>query len=140
MRVIIGYGNALRGEDAFGLHVLKELEKFELFETKLLTLFGLVPELVLELLEANEVIFVDASYATTNHYALACDISAQQTPQFSHHIGPKVLISMLKTLYGKTPKYTIYSILSNSFKEIQNAELYKNSVNAVAQALFNEKS
>lgn len=140
MRVIVGYGNALRGEDAFGLDVLAELEKFELKESKLLGAFGLVPELVLELLEADEVIFIDACYSPHNHYALACSISLQQTPQLSHHIGPKVLMSMLKILYNKTPKCTIYSIMSSSFEEIHNAELYKKSINAVVQKLLNEKN
>jgi hydrogenase maturation protease len=140
MRVIIGYGNTLRGEDAFGVDVVKKLENFKLHETKLLTAFGLTPELVLELLEADEIVFVDACYSNSNHYILACNIFMQQTPQFSHHITPEVLIEMLRSLYNKKINYIIYSMLSNNFEEIQNAELYKESINAVVQELINERS
>lgn len=140
MRAIIGYGNKLRGEDAFGVDVLKELEKFELHETKLLTAFGLTPELVLELLEADEVIFIDACYSNNNHYALACNMLVQQTPQLSHHITPELLMEILRSLYNKTPKYTLYSMFSNNFEEIQNAELYKKSLNAVVQVLLSERN
>ena len=41
MRVIIGYGNELRGEDAFGLDVIKELQKLSLKDTKLISVFQL---------------------------------------------------------------------------------------------------
>jgi hydrogenase maturation protease len=138
--VIIGYGNTLRGEDAFGLDVLKELQNFELQETKLLTAFGLVPELVLELLEADEVVFVDACYSEVNHYALACAVSVAQTPQLTHHITPHVLIKMLRLIYKKEITFTLYSMLSSSFEKIQNAVLYKESINAVARELLSERS
>lgn len=140
MRVIIGYGNELRGEDAFGIAVIKELENFELKETKLLTAFGLTPEIVLELLESDEVVFIDACYSQTDHYALASSLLVAQTPQLSHHITPDVIIAMLHSLYNKNVKYTLYSMLSNSFEEIQNTKLYKKSINTVVQELLNGKN
>jgi RNase P/RNase MRP subunit POP5 len=62
----------------------------------------------------------------------------EQIPQFSHHIGVKFLMGLLNTLYNKHPKYILYSILSNSFEKIQNAELYKESINAVVKELAGE--
>ncbi|MBA3026875.1 MAG: hypothetical protein FP820_10815 [Sulfurimonas sp.] len=139
MRVIIGYGNTLRGEDAFGVDVLKELEKFEPKETTLVTAFALIPELILELLEADEVVFVDACYSKTDHYALACNMLIQQTPQFSHHISPEILISMLKTLYNRQPKYFIYSMFSNSYEKIKNKSKYQKCIYTLALHLAAHK-
>ncbi|OHE19195.1 MAG: hypothetical protein A2525_01060, partial [Sulfurimonas sp. RIFOXYD12_FULL_36_11] len=110
MRVIVGYGNVLRGEDAFGVDVIKKLQKFYLKNTKLISAFQLTPEIVLELLEADEIIFIDACSNAKNHYTLACSLSEQSRFNFSHHISPKTIIAMLESLYDKHPNFFIYSM------------------------------
>lgn len=135
MRAIIGYGNELRGEDAFGLDVIKKLKKLELKDTKLISAFQLTPELVLELLEADEIIFVDASLDEQHHYILACPLMEQNSLNLSHHISPKTIIYMLNSLYGKYPEFYIYSMLSNSFYEIADKERYEESIKSIAKEL-----
>ena len=111
MRVIVGYGNELRGEDAFGVDVIKKLQKFYLKNTKLISAFQLTPEIVLELLEADEIIFIDACNNEKNHYALACSLSEQSSFNLSHHISPKIIVSMLESLYKKRPNFFVYVLI-----------------------------
>ena len=132
MRVIIGYGNELRGEDAFGVDTIKKLQKLSLKNTKLLSLHQLTPEIVLQLLDANEIIFIDASYDEKNHYALACPLTEQDNLNLSHHISPKTIIYMLNNLYKNMPKFLIYSMMSRSFDTIEDTLRYQECVDAVA--------
>jgi len=136
MRVIIGYGNELRGEDAFGIDTIKELQKLELKNTKLLSMHQLTPELVLQLLDADEIVFIDVSYDAKNHYALACSLTEQNNLNLSHHISPKTIICMLKSLYTKSPKFFIYSMISKNFEKIEDAKRYKKCINRVTEHLL----
>ena len=133
MRVIVGYGNELRGEDAFGVDVIKKLEKFHLKNTKLISAFQLTPEIVLELLEADEIIFIDACNNEKNHYALACSLSVQSRFNLSHHISPKTIVAMLESLYEKHPNFFIYSMMTDSFDNIKNENIYKMRIEQIVQ-------
>ncbi|MFA5454265.1 MAG: hydrogenase maturation protease [Sulfurimonas sp.] len=135
MRVIIGYGNSLRGEDAFGLDVIKELQKLTLKETKLLSAHQLTPEIVLELQDADEIIFIDTCHDEKNPYTLACSLAEQSTLNLSHHISPKTIIYMLKNLYDKTTDFYIYSMMSNSFESITDNKRYKEKVRLITNYL-----
>ena len=128
MRVIIGYGNELRGEDAFGVDAIKQLQKLELKNTKLISLFQLVPEIVLELLDAKEIIFIDVTYSKDNHYALACSIVKNKNANITHHISPEMIFCTLKNLYNKKVEFKIYSMLSNNFEDISDVDLYEKAL------------
>jgi len=136
MKVVIGYGNELRGEDAFGIDVIKELKKFKPKETKLLSSHQLTPELVLDLLEADEVIFVDVCYEEKNCYELACSTTRQKNLNISHQIYPSTIMQMLKSLYEKTPAFSIYSMQSNSFEKILDIKKYKENLKKVTKYIF----
>ncbi|MDQ1245108.1 MAG: hypothetical protein QG565_1449 [Campylobacterota bacterium] len=136
MRAVIGYGNSLRGEDAFGLDVIKELQKLPLKETKLLSAHQLTPEMTLELQDADEIIFIDSCHDDKNPYALACSLAEQSTLNLSHHISPKTIIYMLKNLYAKNPDFYIYSMMSSNFESITDNKRYKETITAVTKHLF----
>lgn len=133
MRSIIGYGNAIRGEDAFGLDVIKELKQLKPKNTKLLSAHQLTPEMVLELQDSNEIIFIDSCHDDKNPYALACSLSEQSNLSLSHHISPKTIIYMLKNLYAKNPNFYIYSMMSNSFDAITDKKRYTEAVSMTAE-------
>ncbi|MDD5373194.1 MAG: hypothetical protein PHO62_07180 [Sulfurimonas sp.] len=136
MRVIIGYGNELRGEDAFGVAVIKEMQKFSLKDTKLISVFQLTPEIVLELLDADEIIFIDTCSDEKNHYSLSCSLSEQNGLNLSHHISPKTIIYMLKSLYNRHPNFFIYSMMSSSFDEITDLKKYRECVDIAVKHLL----
>ncbi|MCK9491455.1 MAG: hydrogenase maturation protease [Sulfurimonas sp.] len=135
MRVIIGYGNELRGEDAFGVDTIKELQKLNLKNTKLLSMHQLTPEIVLKLLDADEIIFIDASYDEKNHYALACSLTEQNNLNLSHHISPKTIIHILKSLYKNVPSFFVYSMISKSFEKIEDQKRYKKCIDMLVKNL-----
>ncbi|MDQ1337866.1 MAG: hypothetical protein QG617_833 [Campylobacterota bacterium] len=135
MRVIIGYGNELRGEDAFGLDVIKELQKLTLKETKFISAHQLTPEMVLELQEADEIVFIDTCHDEKNPCTLACSLVEQSSLNLSHHISPKTVIYMLKNLYAKNPNFYIYSMMSGSFESITDNKRYKEKVRLITNYL-----
>jgi|GEM_PF-632427 len=137
MRVIIGYGNELRGEDAFGIDVVKELEKYELKDTKLISTFQLTPEIVLDLQECDEIVFVDACYSMENQYKLACSIEQQNCLTLSHHIGSRNIIGILNSVYNRYPIYEVYSMLTDSFDEISDNTKYISSIQKTSKYLIN---
>jgi hydrogenase maturation protease len=134
LRVIIGYGNTLRGEDGFGVEVISLLQKQDLKDTKLISAYQLTPELCLDLLDASKIIFIDACYGK-NHYAQACDITESQDTNLSHHISPKIIISMLKNLYDVDIEYEIYSMITDEFDCIKDRNSYEKCVREVVKAL-----
>ncbi len=136
MRVIVGFGNELRGEDAFGVDVVKLLQELPLKDTKLISLFQLTPELCLDLLDADEVFFIDASFCESNHYALACSLENQTTLTLSHHISINTIKEMLNTLYNHYPNIEQFSMLTCSFDEIKNRDLYERRVNEMVKYLI----
>ena len=136
MRAVIGYGSSIRGEDAFGLDVIKELQKLQLKKTKLFSAHQLTPETVLELQVADEIIFIDTCHDDQNPYALACSLVEQNTLNLSHHISPKTIIYMLRSLYSKNPHFYIYSMMSDSFDGITDNVRYKERVSMTAEHII----
>lgn len=137
MRVIVGFGNNLRGEDGFGVDLINELQKYTLPHTKLISAFQLTPELALELKEFDEIIFVDAAYSEFHHYAIACNIEQTQVNNLSHHITIQMILEILHTLYNHFPKYQVYSMLTNSFDIIVNSEKYLKNIEEIRKNLLN---
>lgn len=133
MRVIIGYGNEFRGEDAFGIDAVKELQKYKLKDTKLISTFQLTPEIVLELQDCKEIVFIDACYSIEDNYKLACSIEEENSSNLSHHITPKTIMAMLNGIYNKYPTFKIYSMLTNSFDKIFDNKKYINSIKKTTQ-------
>jgi hydrogenase maturation protease len=135
LRAIIGYGNTLRGEDGFGVEVIQQLQKYELKDTKLIELFQLTPELCLELLDVERIIFVDAYALKSHQYSLIVPISSYTDWNISHHFSPFTIIKMLETIYTHTPSYEIYSMATNSFDTIQNKIQYEDTINILVNHL-----
>ena len=128
MLIIVGFGNKLRGEDAFGVDVISQLQKLKLQNTKLISIFQLTPELSLELKDAKKIIFIDASFSIDNHYKLACALDNYNSNTLTHQIDIKTLMYMIKKLYNKNPSYEVFSMLTNSFVKIKNIKKYKKSI------------
>lgn len=132
-RVIVGFGNDLRGEDGFGIEVIKQLEKLPLKNTKLLSLFQLTPELCLELINFEEIIFIDAGYSEKYHYNLACNLEESNPNTLSHHVSIKTILTLLNTLYKTFPRYMVFSMLTNSFDKVKNSSKYYQNIELVTK-------
>lgn len=141
MKTIIGYGNNLRGEDAFGVDVINQLQKCSkdniLKNTKLISTFQLTPELCLELLDSSKIIFIDALYSNKRPYLLACSLEKSISTNLSHNISPEIIISMLENLYNHKIEYEIYSMTTCNFEKILDEKKYETCVNKVFEFIKN---
>lgn len=136
MRVIIGYGNTLRGEDGFGVEVIEKLQNYNLADTKLISAFQLTPELCLELIEANEIIFVDATYGK-DRYKLGSNLIKTTNTTLSHHITPQIIVSILKDVYLLKCNYIIYSMFTDCFDSIDNNIKYQECIDFTVEYIIN---
>lgn len=127
-RLILGYGNTLRADDAFGVDVATSLQNFSLENTDILTAFQLTPEMALELLPYSHIIFIDAAFNETHSYTLACTLENSSKLNLSHHISAFHLMEIVNSLYGHFPSFEIFSMLGNNFETIINKEAYDEAV------------
>jgi hydrogenase maturation protease len=105
--LIIGYGNPLRGDDAFGWLLAERLkDKFHDCDMEILAAHQLTPELAQPISRARYVIFADASMKSD-----ACGVtvtklreSSDEDSSFSHRHSPESLLSMARILYGTAPR------------------------------------
>lgn len=127
-RLIIGYGNILRAEDAFGVDAISLLQEKELKNTTLLSAFQLTPEMALEFLPYSHIVFIDTALSHSNTYALACRLENSNGMSLSHHVSAFHLMHILNSLYNHYPTFEMYSMLSNNFERIVNEEAYQNAI------------
>ncbi len=135
MTIIVGFGNDLRGEDSFGIDVIKRLQNYDLPNTKLISTFQLTPELSLELKEATKLIFIDATFNKKDNYSLACKLEEYEYDHLSHHISIRTILMILERLYNIKPEYELYSMFTNNFNEILDEKNYEKSIEEIVQFL-----
>ncbi|MGM0518466.1 MAG: hypothetical protein ACQERD_02345 [Campylobacterota bacterium] len=131
MIYLVGMGNELRGEDAFGLDVVKSFSqncKFKCIQTH-----QLLPEHCLELKDATKIVFVDASYGSS--YTLAVPLPSYEH-RISHQLSPFILMQMLVSLYGVNIPFYIFSMQTKSFEEINDYSKYQSMVDITKESIL----
>ena len=116
--LIVGYGNALRGDDGAG-YIVAELLRDRIHdpEVEIFSQHQLTPELMELMAHVRRVIFIDASVSGRAgkvtriplHPAPAC-------ARFTHHATPESLLAGAQSLYGHTPEATLYTIPGRFFE------------------------
>lgn len=112
--LIVGYGNELAGDDAFGPAVaqslIPEIKKLGI-EARVIIRRILGPELVEDMRLSGGIILVDASTALPPGSLQVINLQSMTTPEsatFSHHYQPQTLIQLAETLHGiKIPSWLI---------------------------------
>jgi hydrogenase maturation protease len=115
--LIIGYGNALRGDDGAG-YIAAELlrERIQDLDAEVLSLQQLNPELMEPISRAREVIFIDASIVgSPGRYQRVPLHPGPSCSRFTHHASPETLLAGAQALYGHTPEATLYTIPGRFF-------------------------
>lgn len=129
MKLVIGWGNPLRGDDAIGLEVVRLLEEQTRNNSKAVKFIAahqLLPEMSEEISGADHVFFVDADRSLapgtvqclelalyTGAGAVAAPaISGDNIPSqsMSHHLTPQLLLDYAVYLYGKAPAATVTAV------------------------------
>jgi hydrogenase maturation protease len=115
--LIIGYGNALRGDDGAG-YIAAELlrERIQNRNVEVISLQQLAPELMEAMSRAARVIFLDASVVgkagKVNRIPLR---PAPACSRFTHQLTPETLLAGAQALYGHTPDAVLYTIPGKFF-------------------------
>jgi len=104
--LIIGYGNTLCGDDAFGPHVVELLRREgDKPAVALVSVHQLTPELAVAVSKAATVLFLDASLlqqaGTVSLRALKPNPG--WSPAFVHRLDPGALLALAASLYGHAP-------------------------------------
>lgn len=115
--LIIGYGNALRADDAAGLVVVERLESTltDQQDIEFITTMQLLPELSEPLSRAQQVIFVDASVEVEPGSYRVTELLPdkgieERPPALLHHCTPVALMRTAHMLYGHAPRAWLYEI------------------------------
>lgn len=134
-RLILGFGNILRGEDGFGVDAITLLQKETLENTTLQSAFGLTPEMALDLLAYSHIVFIDTAFSPCHAYTLACSLENSKEVSLSHHISVFHLMDILNTLYQHYPSFEIFSMLGNNFEAVTNKTAYYQALEKTTQFL-----
>ncbi len=114
--LVVGYGNELRGDDAFGPQVASRIEALALPGIRVLTQPQLTPELSEALAEARAVVFIDA---TTSGPGSEVEVTRLQAtapglPE-THLSDPRALLALARTLFGKCPPAWLVTVPAQHF-------------------------
>ncbi|MFZ2300348.1 MAG: hydrogenase maturation protease [Gallionella sp.] len=102
-RLIIGIGNPSRGDDALGSLCIERLQALQLPDTELLTDFQLQIEYVLDLLDRDEVIFVDAAASGAEPYTFGLLAAQADHSVTTHAVSPSALLATGLKINGHLP-------------------------------------
>jgi hydrogenase maturation protease len=129
---LIAYGNPSRQDDGLAYHIvlalrdllgLESITMDELSDGVLIPGLQacftqqLMPEMAQMLAEVDTVVFIDAHVPGTNHQPIHWEeIQPLFHPSMvSHHFKPEVLIAYSESLYGRSPKAIVLSVLGTHF-------------------------
>lgn len=116
--VIIGYGNPLRGDDAFGWRVAERLmEVAHEPDVEVMCQQQLTPELMEALSGAELAIFIDAAAAGEPGTLVERRVepAAASGAAFTHHATPEALLAGARALYGRAPVGVMISVAGADF-------------------------
>lgn len=97
--LVIGCGNDLRGDDRVGRLVADRIAELDLPAVRVRSVTQLVPELAIDVADADRVVIVDADVGAESVGATTLDVDsrAPSGPGLNHHLGPKELIELATT-------------------------------------------
>jgi hydrogenase maturation protease len=112
--LIVGYGNALRGDDGVGWHAAARLAGDpRLAGAEVLARHQLTPELATDVARASLVVLVDARAdggAPGSVSVRRLQPPHDAAPGWSHHLDPAALAGLAGVLYGAVPPVVLVSV------------------------------
>jgi hydrogenase maturation protease len=116
--LIIGYGNPLRGDDAFGWLAARRLQ--ELIRDpaiEIMALQQLTPELMEPLSRARRAVFLDAAAGGEpgKLTIAAVDAAPASASAFTHFATPAALLAGAAALYGARPAAFLVTVAGADF-------------------------
>ena len=102
--LVIGYGNAIRGDDGAGLRLAEAVEALHLPGVRVIACHQLTPDLAEPLAGARAALFADARPAIDEAPVEIFPVLPETKGGFSLHSGsPAGLLALAQALYGRCP-------------------------------------
>lgn len=117
--LVVGYGNTLRGDDAFGPVVADRLRPLvDADRVLIVTCHQLTPELAADVAACARVVFLDASAASPPGELVcrALDAGDAQAAGLLHALGPDQLLVLARLVYGRAPPATLVTVGGADFE------------------------
>jgi len=117
--LVIGYGNSLAGDDAFGFYAAQKLVGLELPEyVAVKYIHQLMPEHAEEIAEYDLLICIDAE-VSGNHGELRCRLintdDLHDTGTAAHDYTLESILLLARQLYGKLPEVHLITVSGKNF-------------------------
>ena len=108
--LIIGYGNPLRGDDAFGYRAAERIPGA-------IAVHQLTPELMDPIARAARVLFLDAAAEGVPGEIRRRPVhpTAESAAGLTHHTTPESLLAGAKSLYGRAPEAELLTVTGANF-------------------------
>lgn len=129
--VVIGYGNALRGDDAAGPRVAAAVARWRAPGVHAIAAQQLAPELAAPLAHARLALFIDASAGDTR--LRLTQLAPAPPSALGHTGGPGALLALAAAAYGACPPAWQIAVPASQFAI--GARLSPRTRRGVAQAL-----
>ena len=115
--LVVGYGNALRGDDAVGHHVAEMLvTEQRLPGASILTRHQLTPELAKEMAAARLVVLIDARHSGGRPGGVRVQrVVRSGRPIGSHSIDVSALVDLVELVYGDAPPVVLVTVTAERF-------------------------
>jgi hydrogenase maturation protease len=108
--LIIGYGNPLRGDDAFGYRAAERIPGA-------IAVHQLTPELMDPISRAARVVFLDAAAeGIPGEIRRRPVVPASDASNFTHHATPEALLAGARALYGRAPEALLITVTAATFE------------------------
>lgn len=112
--LVLGYGNALRGDDGAGPELAARVAAWNLPGVTALAVLQLTPELAAHLAECDGVVFVDARAGGGKVELIPLRVEPQ--PADPGHLGrPAALLALARAAYGATPAAWLLTVPGVAF-------------------------
>ena len=111
--LVVGYGNALRGDDALGWHAVARLAAdARLDGARVIWQHQLTPELALDMAGSSLVVLVDAESGLEPGAISVRRLERSEDggAAMSHHVAPASLLVLAGELYGSAPETWIVGV------------------------------
>ena len=120
--LVVGYGNALRGDDAFGWFVAELIADDPRFtDTVVLAVHQLTPELAEDVANASRVVLLDVEMSGRPGGVTLRDVTAAQLDgeagagvAMTHHLDAPALLGLAAALYGVAPPAVLLTVGAGS--------------------------
>ena len=117
--LLIGFGNQGRGDDGLGPVFAERIERAAPEGLEVDIDYQLTVDHALTASEADLVIFADAQIGAPGSFSFAPVKAEGATGMGSHELSPQAVLTLAKTLYGRTPPAFILGIAGWDYGEVK---------------------